>query len=356
MISGPVRKNSALERVLVVQMAKLGDMVCTTPIFRAIKKEFPNSFLTVVGNAINKEVLQGNTDVDDYIVFTGIINIYRTLRNGRFDTTILVGPDMLSSALAYISGVPCIIVPRVTGGYSPFESITYRAIRRIGGMIVVDHRMGRYAPREYLRTLEPLGIFTNNTTKHLAYSKGAMRQTDLFFASNEVGKSDIIVGISPSAGNKIKKWGEKKFAELATRLYRTHKVNIVVIGGKRDKEEVAGMLKLIPSGVPIIDASEKFSIDELKALISRMNLFVAVDTGPIYIAEAFGVPTVDIAGPMDEREQPPVGDKHLVVIPSGPRIPQLHIMNARIYDEKEAWRQTESISVDMVYNTCEALL
>lgn len=98
------------------------------------------------------------------------------------------------------------------------------------------------------------------------------------------------------------------------------------------------------------------SIDELKALIAQAGLFVAVDTGPVYIAEAFGTPTVDIVGPMDEREQPPRGEIHLVVVPPAPRTPQLHIMNARVYNEEEVRRQTESISVEMVAGACRKIL
>lgn len=122
---------------------------------------------------------------------------------------------------------------------------------------------------------------------------------------------------------------------MATRLWKEYSANIIITGGARDREEVREMLSFTPPDVPLINTSEKFSINGFKALISKMNLFISVDTGPIYIAEAFGVPTIDIVGPMDEREQPPVGPKNLVVVPPGPRIPQLHIMNARIYDKKK---------------------
>ena len=111
------------------------------------------------------------------------------------------------------------------------------------------------------------------------------------------------------------------------------------------------MMYEVKNSEGIIDASEKFSIDELKALIAQAGLFISVDTGPLYIAEAFGVPTVDIVGPMDEREQPPIGEHHKVVVP--PRTAAaIHIMNARVYDEQEARRQIEAISVEMV---CEAV-
>jgi ADP-heptose:LPS heptosyltransferase len=112
----------------------------------------------------------------------------------------------------------------------------------------------------------------------------------------------------------------------------------------------------LPESDSVVNACEKFSIDELKACISKLDLFVAVDTGPIYIAEAFDVPTVDIVGPMDENEQPPRGEKHVVVIPPNHRISELHIMNAREYNAEEALKQTLSVMPEMVFTACEKIL
>ena len=85
-------------------------------------------------------------------------------------------------------------------------------------------------------------------------------------------------------------------------------------------------------------------------------MFISADTGPIYIAEAFDVPTVDIVGPMDEREQPPISPIHRIVVPPNRTKPQLHIMNARTYNREEAFRQVASITSAMVITETDALL
>ncbi len=355
-LRGKSKKVKNHGRIVVIQMAKLGDMVCTTPVFRAIKKQFPDCFLAVVGNSINKSILEGNSDVDEYIVFNGILNARKMISERKFDVAVITAPDVVSASVAYLGGVAHVIVPRVVGGYSSLESAEYKILRRFSYMTVVDHCMGQYAPREYLRLLEPLGIFSEDTSKKLYYSPEAERAMTNFLESSIINKDRPIIGISPSAGNKIKNWGGKKFAELATFLWGKYSANIVVIGGPRDTEEVKEMLKFLPLNVLVINSAEKFSIDELKALISKLNLFVSVDTGPIYIAEAFGVPTVDITGPIDEREQPPIGPKHIVVTPPDPREPQLFVMNARVYNAEEARRQVDSITVNMVFDACQKLI
>jgi ADP-heptose:LPS heptosyltransferase len=163
-----------------------------------------------------------------------------------------------------------------------------------------------------------------------------------------------MIGISPSAGNKIKNWGGDKFAKLADYIYGKYRANIFVVGGPRDEEEVKEMVDNLSPETKIINTAGQLNLDELKALISRLNIFVSVDTGPIYIAEAFDVATVDILGPMNAIEQPPVGPRHLVVEIED-RVPQLHIMDVGSYNEVEARRQTDAISVEMVAKAVDLL-
>ncbi len=59
------KRDFPIKNVAVIQMAKLGDMVCTTPMFRAIKLAHPEWRLIVVGNLINKNLLSYNNDIDE---------------------------------------------------------------------------------------------------------------------------------------------------------------------------------------------------------------------------------------------------------------------------------------------------
>ena len=162
------------------------------------------------------------------------------------------------------------------------------------------------------------------------------------------------MGVSPSAGNKIKEWPSERFAKVADHLIEKHQANIIIIGGPEDKRRVAKTKNHMKFGMKALEVTN-FSIDELKALISKLGLFISVDTGPIYIAEAFGIPTIDIVGPMDEKEQPPIGVIHKVVVPVRTK-PQLHIMNARAYDAAEALQQTLSITVLAVTEEIDKLM
>lgn len=346
------RAPSSLNSVAVVQMAKLGDMVCTTPVFRAIREKYPAARITVFGNRVNKNLLEHNPDVDVYVSFPGLFAFAKLLRRSSFDAIVIAGPDFSSLAVAFLSGQRCIIAPRVTGGESPLCDRWYRGLLPL--VIERPHAMGSYAPREYLRLLEPLGIVTEITHKHLAYSHSARSRITQFLETEGLRKGALLVGILPAAGNKVKEWPIERFAEVALAL-RERNAYVLLIGATSDTVRAQAILEKA-GDVEIRNVCGKFSLDESKALIDSLDLVVGVDTGPIYIAEAFGTPTVDIVGPMDEHEQPPIGEHHVVLVPKEPRIPQMHIMNAHPRDEREARRQVESISVDEVIRACLSLL
>lgn len=354
-IRGRADRETALPRsVCIVQFAKLGDIVCTTPMFRGIKKHSPGTRIVVVGNAINGEVLAGNPDVDRYIVCgTDIEPALQELRKERVEVGLSAGPSVRGLALMFLAGISTIVVPKVEGGVNS-EGRIYRLLRKL--CILVPNKIGAYAPGEYLKLLQPIGIQANDTTKHLAYSVEASRMIDEFFRQRKIVSGTCIVGIAASAGNKLKNWPTERFASVANHLAVRYKATILIIGGRGDIDESKAMQLACAEGINVINCSGQFSIDAFKALVARLSLFISVDTGPIYIAEAFGIPTIDIVGPMDEYEQPPIGERHLVVVPPFKRKPVLFVMSPGKYDFKEARRQVESITVEHVIQAVDVLM
>ncbi|MSU74064.1 glycosyltransferase family 9 protein [Candidatus Kaiserbacteria bacterium] len=340
--------------IIVVLSGKLGDIVCGTPVLRALRTHLPRARLVVAGAPVLAPLLQDSGLVDEYLDIESKGGIGR-IAALRADAALITGPSFTPAALLYLAGVRLVVAPRVVGGFSPIAStVSYRILRRI--IKTFPYQMGVYAPRERLRVLEPLGIFSDDTKKHLGFSETASKKVENFFIDNgSNGKKDFVVGISTSAGNKIKEWPEERFAEVADYVIEKYRAKIVLIGGPGDREKVAKTKSHMKFGTHALEIID-FSIDELKALIAQLHLFIAVDTGPIYIAEAFDVPTIDIVGPMDEKEQPPRGSMHRRVLPPQRERPQLSILNARGFDREEATRQTLSITAEAVIREADKLI
>ena len=343
-------------RIAVAQMARLGDMVCTTPVFRALKEQYPDCEVVAIGVPGNAGILKDYPRVNQYFPYSGNAwELARFLHEKKIDAAILCGPHGLVLAAMLVAGIPAVITPQVVGGFSPYETRIYKLLRRF--TIIKPHNIIKYAPREYLRLLEPLGIYTDDTRKELMYSDEAWQkvQKKAVEAGITFG-SDICIGITPTAGNKIKEWPAERFGKLANMIAKEYGFKIVVLGSRNDHVRVKEILAALDSSVQVWNTCGQMDLDELKALIANLDCVIAVDTGPIYIAEAFGVATIDIIGPVDENVQPPRGENHIIVKAQVPGYPFLRIMNARIYDVVGARKAVEAITPEMVLEKSRDLL
>lgn len=345
---------SSMSVIIVAPTGKLGDVVCVTPVLSAIRAHIPKARLIVAGNSkLHRPLLADSGLVDEYVDLEEG-GAEERIRSFRADAALVTGPSYESTVLLYLAGIPLVIAPTVVGGFSPSETRPYKILKRF--IRTFPYRIDAYAPRERLKALEPLGIISSDTGKHLGFSGTASKKVDQFFTDNGIDtEKDVVVGISPSAGNKIKEWPEERFAEVADYLVTVYKAKIIVMGGPGDGERVRRTRNYLRSRGEAIEITD-FNIDELKALIARLRLFIAVDTGPIYIAEAFGVPTIDIVGPVNERVQPPRGPIHRSVVPPGRERSEMSILNARSYDREEVLRQVLSITVPAVLREVDFLM
>lgn len=345
------------KKIIVMPASHLGDMICATPIFRAIKETYPECKIVVAGLENCAAVHDHNPDVDEYLVMDPnnlSVNVKKS-KEVKADVAVVTSPGFEAVAAYFLSGIPVIIGPKVVNGFCPYQTKSYRLMAPL--FTCIEHRMRYYAPLEYLKMLEPIRISSEDTTKHVAFSNEARSSVLSYLSNNQIKPgADFIIGMSLSAGNKIKEWPAERFIEVANALSAKYNTVVIFIGSQNDMTKTSETLKSLKSTTRYLDTTGKFSIDELKALVSFMDLFISVDTGPIYIAEALDVPTIDITGPIDENEQPPIGRLHKVVRITNRKNPELYVMNARVYDEKEARRQTEEITADSVINVAEELI
>ena len=341
--------------VMVVLTGKLGDVVCGTPVLSALRTHFPQTRIIIAGDTkYQKGILEDSGLVDGYLDLSNspLDKIKEYAANAAFVT----GPSFKPTALMYLAGIPLVVAPDVKGGFSPAETRLYKTLKKL--ITTFPYEIYGYAPRERLGALGPIGIVTDDTTKHLGFSTKGSERAENFLKEKglKLGR-DFVVGISVTAGNKIKEWPTDRFARVADHLVKKHQAKILLLGGPGDAHYVESVIKQAELGAEFINAQkELFDLDTLKALMSMLSLFISVDTGPIYIAEAFNIPTIDIVGPVDERVQPPQGFLHRNVVPPGRKKAELTILNSRSYDPDEALRQTLSISDQAVITTTDSLI
>jgi ADP-heptose:LPS heptosyltransferase len=313
--------------VLVIQLAKIGDLVCTTPLLRALANRGDD--VTVVCLERTAPILAGNTAVHRVItVDLQRIGLFFAVRALQPDVTIALFPHAFNAMLGLWSGAPEILYAggKPKGIVTTFFRFFYR------------HRL------EYSRGTRTYDFYMQVAEAVRASRVPYVHEVTVTQAERDAGAKllpEKTAVLAVSAGNRIKEWPIERFIEIGQELSSR---GWTVAFSSTDKAKTSAAAARVPNAIDI----GGLSLRALIGALSRAKLLVSVDTGPLYIAHALGVPVVDIIGPVDPREQPP---------PEGPTVahvrapgiePSSFVAETLRHSTADQRASLENTTVDMV--------
>jgi ADP-heptose:LPS heptosyltransferase len=309
----PRRPTTGPRRVLLIQTAKIGDLVCTTPIIASLKASWPGCHLTVMVNPLCVPLLAHDPAVDalwgvpsaDWQGFAGKLRLLDRLRQGRFDDCIVLSPNIAFLLLPLWAGIPV-----RAAMLSNFPS---RSLNRCARFLThrEHHHSGRLVLETELELLRQLGCKQLTARKSLHVAPLADAEVSAFLANRTAPR----IGIGISSGNKLKALSGEQLATLCQRLLSLLPHDLVLIGTAADRPMAAEIMASCGNTPRILDAAGAFALDILPALMPRLDGYFGVDSGVTYIADTFDIPTVDLMGPANADDQRPTG-RHSVVLRS----------------------------------------
>lgn len=291
------REATEKKRILVIKLSALGDVILSIPSFRAVRKKYPNAFITAVVERNFRQILRNCPYVDDIIAFeepSGLSKWTRLWRLGKFlaqeqfDTAVDLQNNRSSHLLAFLSGAP----ERIGYANGKLAFLLNSKVRDAGfPLSPIEHQF---------QALKLLGFTEIDKRLELWTRPEDDEAVERFLKDNWLRDEQLLVGINPGASEKwqTKQWPADRFAELCDLLSRR---NIrVVITGDAAAEKTASEIMALCKAKPI-NAAGRTTVSQLIALIRRCNVFVTSDSAPMHVASAVGTPFVAIFGPTDPR-------------------------------------------------------
>ena len=174
---------------------------------------------------------------------------------------------------------------------------------------------GRHQTRDYCELLEAMGVAPpSDWTPRLPTTAELKLRGDALLARAGIRQTDgPLIGLFPGAEfGPSKRWPWQRFAALARHLRRhSPAMRCVILAGPKEVwlavrtyEESA---KIHPVVGPDLDLAD------LSAVLSRLDLLVTNDSGPMHLAAALGVPCLALFGPTDPARTRPSGENHRVL-------------------------------------------
>jgi ADP-heptose:LPS heptosyltransferase len=283
---------SRIQKILLIRLRRIGDVVLTTPALTALREGIPNAKITYVIDEPYRELVEGHPDLNSVIVlprqlgFKDFLKHIRQIRREKFDVAIDFHGGPRASLLTIFSGA------RLTIGYR----IKYKSL-------VYDIKLPREPEEGYFHSVEnhvnlvkALGI-DPPTIPSVSLPPPTETETEnigRIIQENSLQGIKIIT-LHISAGKTFRDWGAERLTQLIALLSQVPRVKIVLIGSEEDLQNEEVIKR--NSDAPFLSLVNRLKLRELRELVSRSALYIGPDSGPMHIAATTTTPIVAYFGP-----------------------------------------------------------
>jgi len=294
-------------QILVIRRDNIGDLICTAPLLHGLRRKYPDARISVLASSYNVDVLDGNPDVDETLVFLkknqkshgygrlGMLwnrwRLLRTIRKRRFDHIILAnggwryahtlgGKQLIGFCEP---GEPAHRQPDVLApDHNGFEEHEVSKLARLGAVLGAEETLGA-------TKLFPSADLVR---------KGIARLGSLGWDPKRPS-----VALHISSRKPDQRWPEGSFVELAKALTSSGRFQILLFwspGAESDPmhpgddgkaERILAQLHGLPA-FPCPTAE----IKQLVASVSLADYMICSDGGAMHVAAALNKPIVCFFG------------------------------------------------------------
>ena len=353
------RRRLAPGRILVIQTAKIGDFVCTTPLLRSLDIAFPDAEITALVSPPVVELAEQLPFIDRTIAcrtaslkgWRGKIHWARQLRNEGFDMVFCCNGGSVWPVVSAWAGIPVRI------GLAPNFIGKSTALAQRLWTRSVPHDGNRLIAETYAGMLSAIGVERFEPAKTVFASPAAKDKALALFPKD--GTPSIRIGIAVSSGNKLKELGVPLIARVCRDILEEYpEATLVLLGTGEDRAKASEVIDAVGAvhRARVVDSCGAFALREVPGLISALHLFIGVDSGLTYIADALEIPLVSIAGPCNMSETRPVNAHAILLQKAMPCAPCAHIFRAPYSCRMGTRACIGSISADDVMTEVRHLL
>ena len=297
-----------VRRLLVLRPRALGDVLLATPALRALRAGFPAAAIEVAVDVGLGSVLRRNPHVDRLWLLPrgggtrAWWPIYAGIARADFDLVIDLHGSPRTAFMAAWSRAPHRFGYALRGRGRFYNHRVPRDADRDG------IRRPMYAARINLEMVARCGVvgsILEDTTLVLPPEPAAEARMETLLAS--VAATRPRIGLSPAGTWPAKSWPEASWARAAD-LLAASGASIVLLWGPGERAVAERVRASMLRPAVILPPTD---LDELAAVVARLDLLIAHDSGVRHVAVARRIPTLGLYGPTDPRNwNPPQGPHH----------------------------------------------
>jgi ADP-heptose:LPS heptosyltransferase len=284
-------KNTEM-RLLVIRTSAMGDVALTTPVLTGIRRQYPDIEIVLLTRPQFKPFFSSINGLHFFFPdlkkrhrgFPGLIRLYKDITGQAKIDHVIDLHDVLRSKILRsvfsLSGIPVSVIDK---GRSEKKSIISG-----GKKVRLKHTVQRYCD-----------VFASAGFPVIPYEEVSIIPSAeaLEKATSMTGEDGVLnIGVAPYAKHKLKMWPEENMVSLLRIISQKHKCRFLLFGGHEDSEKIALFQEKVAGSVNTVG---KLNLEVELALMSRLDLMIAMDSSNMHMAALAGTKVISIWGGTD---------------------------------------------------------
>lgn len=286
-----ILKQSEIKKILIINLAFIGDILLSTPLTRAVKENYPEAEIVMLVTPNTVPMAEMNPYVNNVIPYDkkdkhkglfGAIDIVKVLRKEKFDMAICTNFAVRGAMIAMAASI------KYRVGYDAQHASCFLTHVTSAKRDKIQHET-----MNQLIVLASIGITTEDTSLILTIDPQIDAMMNLKW---NLSKDKPWVVICPFGRYRKRNFSNEKYATVMNKIRED--VDLFLIGGANDQEDLFRIAEQAGLSEEKVLAG-RLSLKELAVFISYADVLLTVDTGPLHIAQAVSTPVVALFGPSD---------------------------------------------------------
>jgi heptosyltransferase-2 len=293
------------ERVLVIKLDALGDVLRTTCILPALREKYPRAQVTWITMPEATSLLQNNPYVDRIVPYG--TDALAMIGVERFDSVFCLDTAPRSAALGSLAQGK---EKRGFGADREGRVYPFNAEATAWFLMGLFDDIKRANARTYQDIVMEIcrlagmrqEIVVRLTEKERAFARSFAERTGLAVVQGVQRAGVRVVGVNTGSGSRwpTKQWPHRHCIDFIRLLCSMEKVRIMLFGGE---DELARNREIKESaGEGLIDTGCRNTLREFMALVELCDVLVTSDTLGLHVALGLGKKVVGLFGPTSAAE------------------------------------------------------
>lgn len=333
----PSLREKRFQRILLIKLSAIGDIVHTLPVLSKLRARYPSAQIDWLIKADNADLIRSHPALSNVLLFDppggacsgrlrSVVGAWlKTLHavwRSRYDLVIDLHGQLRSGLLTLASAAPIRLGFGRPVRPTPADLSRWptHGSRHYGWRGARDAAWLAYSHRIPVRTAEVHAVDRNlwlvpvlglddgppDFSLHLPAEAdaGAAR---LLSEKGLLGRRFAV--LAPGTVWQTKHWLTEGFALVGRHLLRKG-MAVALMGAPRDRTRCQEVAAACPGAH---DLSGRTTLTEFAALLGRAAVCVTNDSGPMHLATALGTPVVSVFGPTDPVKAGPYGRPQAVL-------------------------------------------